>query len=98
MEGILERFDSTQAGYFSGGVWKKYFFVLHQDILIITDQIDHTKVLGKMHMQISKIIPEEPKQEENEIRLHSGLIEVRLRAANIKEKINWKNAFTQSQK
>jgi len=94
MEGILERFDSTTAGIFSSGTWTQYFFVLHEQVLLITDLNERTKVLGKMHMAVSKILPEVDSQGENEIRLHSGLIEVHLKAQSIKEKINWKNALT----
>jgi len=50
MEGILERFDTASAGIFSAGNWKKYFFVLHQQVLLITDLTERTKVIGKMHM------------------------------------------------
>ena len=60
MEGILEKFNSTEGGMFTKGVWQKYFFILHQDILIFTDVKERNKILGKLHMQISKIIPEDP--------------------------------------
>ena len=98
MEGILEKFNPTEGGMFSKGNWVKYFFILHQEVLIFTDLKERTKILGKLHMQISKIIPEDPTHEECEIRLHSGLIEVRLRAPTIKEKINWKNSLNMAQK
>jgi hypothetical protein len=72
--------------------------VLNDQVLLINDLTDRTKVLGKLHMQVSKILPSEKGQAENEIRLHSGLVELHLRAPTIKEKINWKNALTFAQK
>ena len=93
MEGPLERFDTDNAGMFSSGNWKKYFFILHERVLIITDINERSKVVGRLHMEISKILPEKDECQEGEIRMHSGLIEVRLKAASIKEKINWKNAL-----
>lgn len=47
-------------------------------------------------MQISTVLPDLQKYGESEIRLHSGLHEVRLRAATIKEKIDWKNTLVAS--
>jgi hypothetical protein len=98
MEGILEKFDSKEGGMFSAGVWRKYFFILHQDVLIFTDINERAKIVGKMHMQISKIIPEDQTSLDGEIRMNSGLIDVRLKASTIKEKINWKNALIAAQK
>jgi phosphorylcholine metabolism protein LicD len=83
---------------FSGGVWKKYFFILHQEVLIFTDINQRTKIIGKVHMQISKVHTEDQTFLDGEIRINSGLIDVRLKAPTIKEKINWKNAFSRAQK
>ena len=78
---------------FSSGSWRKFFFVLHERILIVCDFKDHSKVIGRLHMEISKVLPEKDDQLEGEIRLNNGLQDVRLKASTIKEKINWKNAF-----
>lgn len=83
---------------FSGGIWKKYFFILHQEVLIFTEINERSKIKGKIHMHISKIINEDQSFLDGEIRIHSGLIDVRLKAPTIKEKINWKNALGQAQK
>ena len=92
MEGILEKYDAGTGGYFSYSGWNKYFFILHQEVLLIADMNDRAKIHGKLHMQISKVI-NDGVQEECEIRLHSGLVEVRLRASSIKEKVDWKNVL-----
>jgi hypothetical protein len=98
MEGLLEKYDTKKGGIFASGVWDKYFFILHQEILIFTDANERTKILGRLHMQVSKILPEDQTFVDGEIRIHSGLMVIRLRAATIKEKINWKNALLAAQK
>ena len=98
MEGPLEKFDTDSAGMFSSGSWKKYFFILHERVLIICDFNERSKIVGRLHMEISQVLPEKDDQQEGEIRLHSGLFEVRIKASSIKEKINWKNAFHMAQK
>ena len=50
MEGILEKYDVATGGYFSYSGWKKYFFILHQEVLLITDLNDRAKIHGKLHM------------------------------------------------
>ena len=91
MEGILEKFDTIN-GIWSSGVWTKYFCILHEQVLLITDVNQRSNIVGKLHMQISKILPSG--QDEVEIKLHSGLVEVRLKAESIKQVIEWKNALT----
>ena len=49
-----------------------------------------------MHMEISKIV-NGGAQEDCELRLHSGLVEVRLRAGSIQAKVEWKNALLKAQ-
>jgi len=51
-----------------------------------------------MHMAISKLLSERPEDNDCDLRIHSGLIEVRLRAMTIKDKIDWKNALSKSMK
>ena len=36
MEGILEKLDSHAAGVFKTAPWNKYYFVLHEEILMFT--------------------------------------------------------------
>lgn len=59
---------------------------------------NRTKIIGKLHLAVSRLIPDQQDQGECEIRLNSGLIDVWLKANTIKEKIQWKNAFNDSQK
>jgi hypothetical protein len=49
-------------------------------------------------MEITKILPNQDQDNECEIRIHSGLYESKLRAFNVKEKIEWRNAINQAQK
>lgn len=81
----------------AAGCWKKCFFTLTQDILSFADLNDKTQILGKIHMKISTILVDDGTFEDGELRLNSGLIDVRLKAASIKEKVNWKNALTKAQ-
>jgi hypothetical protein len=48
-------------------------------------------------MHITKICNDDASKDDCEITLNSGLFDVILKAKNIKEKIDWKNAFTKSQ-
>jgi hypothetical protein len=52
--------------------------------------------MGKLHMAITKIESDESSKDDCEIKLNSGLVDVVLRAKNIKEKIDWKNALTKA--
>ena len=94
MEGILEKYDTSEAGMFSKGVWKKYFFILHQDVLMLTDLNDRATIIGRMHMTITKVLPEDQTYLDGEIRVNSGLFDVRLKASSIKEKVAWKEALS----
>ena len=51
-----------------------------------------------MHMAITKVLPEDSTFRDGEFRVHSGLIEARLRACSIQDKINWKNALARARK
>lgn len=94
MEGILEYFDQQVKGMFLGkGTWVKCFFVLSHGILVFTDPNDKTQIKGKLHMQVSKVLNEDRTYLDGEIRINSGLFDIRLRAENIRDKINWKNAL-----
>lgn len=61
MEGTLEKLDQSKPGLFSGSgaIWKSYYFILHEDVLLFTETHDRKKILGKLHMQISKILRNE---------------------------------------
>ncbi len=48
MEGYLQK----KEGFFSG--WVKYYFILHEDMLIYLDK-KGGKPLGSVHMKIAKI-------------------------------------------
>jgi hypothetical protein len=38
MEGVLEKWDENVSGLFkSKGQWNKYYFVLHEEILMFTE-------------------------------------------------------------
>jgi hypothetical protein len=95
MEGTLEKLDESKGGMFSGSsTWKPYYFILHEDVLMFTEVTSKHKILGKLHMQISKILRDEGS--DLEIRLNSGLVDISLRAKNISEKVEWKNALAKA--
>lgn len=49
-------------------------------------------------MAVSKLLPEMRTDGDCDIRLYSGLVELRLRANSIKDKIDWCNAISRSMK
>jgi hypothetical protein len=51
-----------------------------------------------MHMTITRVLPEDNTYLDGEFRVNSGLIDVRLRACSIQDKINWKNALALAKK
>ena len=52
MESYLDKKDE---GLFGG--WKKYYFILHEDMLIYLDK-KGGKPIGSIHMKIAKIQPD----------------------------------------
>ena len=44
-------------------------------------------------MSISNILPKNKNDSENELRIHSGLVELRLKANNISQKNEWVNTL-----
>jgi hypothetical protein len=92
MEGTLDKLEDTKGGFFSAStIWKPYYFILHEEVLMFTEVSSKHLILGKIHLQISKILKDEGS--DLEIRLNSGLVDITLRAKNISEKIEWKNAL-----
>ena len=86
MEGTLEKFDESKSGIFYGSAtWKPFYFILHEDVLMFTEAASNQKILGKIHMLISKILRDEGS--DLEIRLNTGMVDISLRAKNISEKI-----------
>ena len=83
MEGTLEKFIGYSGTLFSSEEWKSYYFILHEEILLFTQLGDRSRVEGRLHMSISNILPKQKDDSENEFRIHSGLIELRLKANNI---------------
>ena len=55
MEGVLEKLDFHEKGVFKTAPWNKYYFVLHEEILMFTQLTQRSQILGKMHMAITKI-------------------------------------------
>ena len=98
MEGVLQKFDTDRPGIFTAGQWKEYYFILHEEVLMFMEVSNRTQIVGKLHMAVSKLLPDAPNQGECEIRINSGLIDVWLKGNTIKDKIDWKNAFNDSQK
>lgn len=84
MEGYLQKKD----GFFSG--WNKYFFILHEDMLIYLDK-KGGKPIGSIHMKIAKIEPD--KKDKLLIQIFNGTNEIILKANTIKEMVEWTNAL-----
>ena len=58
MEGILQKYDTAEGGWIKNGEWKEYYFILHENILMFTEVQNKAKVIGKLHLEISKIMPD----------------------------------------
>ena len=106
MEGVLERYEGKSL--FGGPTWKKYFFVLHEDILLMLDFPSKKQLLGQIHLKVttfkasggavSRLGDEADCHniDANEFLLDSGkLLQLRLRAPNIQEFNEWQNTFSQ---
>ena len=98
MQGLLMKLQSVEGTLFNSEHRRQYFFVLKNQVLTFSEEKDKSKTLGQLHMAISTILPEQPNDTDCDIRLHSGLVELRLRAPTIKDKIDWINAFNRSKK
>ena len=55
MEGILHKYEPGVFGEILGGTWKQCFFVLHEDIVRIMDYPSKKRLIGQMHLKITKI-------------------------------------------
>lgn len=53
MEGVLEKYEIESGTLFNSGVWKPYYFILHQEVLMFTEVENKANIIGKIHMQIS---------------------------------------------
>ena len=67
---------------------------LTKNILVLHDGVEEGKVIGRLHMQVSMLVPAKPSDNDCDIRLNSGLVELRLRAPTIGEKCKWHNALS----
>ena len=87
MEGELQK----QEGFFNS--FTTYHFILHEDTLMQMD-IKKEKILTSIHLKVAKIqnVLKEPTQ----ISIFNGTSEIILRAASIKEKVEWTNALVQA--
>ena len=80
MQGSLLKLQNVEGALFTSATWQQCFFILKNRILTITDEKDKSKTLGQMHMSVSKLLPEQVSDGDCDIRVHSGLVELRLRA------------------
>lgn len=74
MEGVLEKYESVPGTLYNSDVWKRYYFILHQEVLMFTEVDNKANIIGKIHMQISQVRD----HEESEFIIDSGTIELRL--------------------
>ena len=50
MEGVLEKYESVQGTLFTSDVYKPYYFILHQEVLMFTEVDNKAIIIGKIHM------------------------------------------------
>ena len=103
MEGILHKFEPGVFGEILGGTWRECFFVLHEDILRIMDYPSKKRLIGQMHLKITKISKvggggenaNGVQQEACEFVFDcGGLFNVRVRAPSVAEYVEWSNALS----
>ena len=70
------------------------FGKLTRNVLELHDGKEEGKVSGRVHMQISMLAPSKPSDDDCDIRIHSGLVELRLRLPSIGDKCKWHNALS----
>ena len=87
MEGYLKKYVNV----FSG--WKMRYFILHEDTLIYCEDRGG-KTLGQMHLKVCSI--QQSKDDPLLILINSGTKELKMRAKDINEKVNWINMLQKS--
>ena len=98
MQGVLMKLHQADGTLFTSENWQPFFFSLKNQILTFSDENDKIKTRGCLHMAISKLLPEMRTDSDCDIRIYSGLVELRLRAYSIKDKVDWCNAINRSQR
>jgi hypothetical protein len=59
-------------------------------------ETDTKKIVGKIHMEVSSLCPSQKDDKDCDIRIHTGMIEVWMRAPNIDQKVRWHNSIADS--
>lgn len=90
MEGYLEK---KEEGFFGG--WTKYYFILHEEMLYQLEK-EQGRTMGSIHMKVAKVYPDQA--DKLVLHLFNGTNEILLRAATIKENVQWYNALYTAQK
>ena len=98
MQGYLLKYRFLEGTLFNSSQWVRNFFSLKNQILQFYDEKQKKSTFGQIHMAISMVLPEQPGDSDCDIRIDTGLVELRIRAMNIKDKIDWLNALNRSKK
>jgi hypothetical protein len=70
--------------------------MLQDELLIFTNADDATKVLGRVHMSVGRVLENSKEDQETDLNIHTGMFDVKVRTNSIQEKIQWQNALASS--
>jgi hypothetical protein len=70
--------------------------VLRDGLLIFSDAFDNCKVLGRVHMSVAKVLENSKEDEATDLKIHTGMFDIKVRTNSIQEKIQWQNALASS--
>ena len=80
----------------SSGEWQKQKMVLRDELLIFMNASDASKVLGRVHMSVGRVLENSEEDEETDLKIHTGMFDIQVRTNSIQEKIQWQNALASS--
>ena len=58
MQGVLEMYETVRGVFRPTGLWTQYLATLKDDVLTLSDLKDMSVVHGKIHMKVSKLLPD----------------------------------------
>ena len=63
--------------------------VLRDELLVFMDAFDTSKVLGRVHMSVARVLENSKEDEETDLKIHTGMFDIKVRTDSIQEKIRW---------
>ena len=80
----------------SSGEWQKRKMVLRDELLIFMNAYNPSKVLGRVHMSVGRVLENTKEDEETDLKIHTGMFEIKVRTNSMQERIQWQHALASS--